>query len=484
MLVIGIDVGTQAAKAVVSNANGLIVAEATHFLDIKPDPGLPQGWVEQDPEAWWAATKLVLRKIVRTIKEKGMKNEHIKAIGVDSTSGTIVPVDKNGHPLRPAIMYIDNRALEESEEANESGKELTDKLGYKFQPSFALPKILWIKKKQPEIFQQTYKFIHPTDYLVGKLTRNFNCSDTSNVLKTGYDLVDKRWPPFIEDKLGISLNLLPEVFSPGQPIGKISANCALDTGLGEGTPVVAGCTDGTAGFIASGTMKTGDWNSNLGTTLVVRGVSSQLIRDEQGRIYCHLHPNGNWLPGGASNTGGECLDVLFGRESLKLYDQYAMTKIPTSLIIYPLMRAGERLPFRNTQAQGFVVGNPYDSYQSYAGYLEGVGLVEKWIYEVLVELGVGSVDRILVTGGGAKSNEWLRVRANILNKVLQRPKVTECAFGSAILAASQSLYQDIDQANQEMVKMDVEILPDKWLVDIYDKKYFDFREECKTRGYV
>jgi len=109
--------------------------------------------------------------------------------------------------------------------------------------------------------------------------------------------------------------------------------------------VVAGATDGTASFIASGAVAPGEWNSTLGTTLVVRGVSRELIKDPSGGVYCHAHPMGYWLPGGASSTGGECLKHSFPGEDWAALDREALARAPTALVVYPLARVGERLPF-------------------------------------------------------------------------------------------------------------------------------------------
>ena len=312
MYVLGLDVGTQGARALVCDGEGNVLAQAAEdFESPKYIDLIPPGHAEQDPADWWNAASACLRRVTDELRHAGQSPQAIKAIAVDSTSGTIVPLDKSGRPLRPAIMYNDTRAVAEADECNSAGNALTDKLGYKFASSFALPKILWLKRNEPQIFEQTACFSHAADYIVSRLTGNFRISDTSNALKTGYDPIDRRWPEFISSALGFPTHMLPQVIGPGLTIGKVSERCAQETGLAPGTPVVAGVTDGTAGFLASGAVKVGDWNSTIGTTLVLRGVSTKLVKDPQGRIYCHAHPQGNWLPGGASNVGAECLAKLF-----------------------------------------------------------------------------------------------------------------------------------------------------------------------------
>jgi sugar (pentulose or hexulose) kinase len=490
MHVLGLDVGTQSAKAVICNESGDIIAEASKPFDAEPILR-PPGWAEQHPHDWWEAACVCLRSVIDQIRWKGIPAEAIKAVAVDSTSGTIIPLDKTGIALRPAIMYNDTRAVEEAEECNSAGRELTDKLGYKFSSAFSLPKALWIKKHEPEVFEQTSCFAHAADYIVSRLTGNFRLSDTSNALKTGYDLISRRWPSFIAVELGIPLDRFPQIATPGLTIGVVSAAGARDTELKPGTPVVAGVTDGTAGFLASGAVRVGDWNSTIGTTLVIRGVSTEVIKDPQGRIYCHSHPQGYWLPGGASNVGAECLSKLFHDQNLEELSAYVSQYTPTSLIVYPLVRTGERLPFVNPKAEGFVIGEPRHEYDLYAGYLEGVGYVERWCLELMEELGAEVGDTIYTTGGGAKSEEWMQVRADILNRRVTRPASAECAMGTAAVAASNTLFAplspsngpDLSSAVKSMIKPGPSVDPDPALVPIYEERYQAFRSACADRGY-
>ena len=483
MFFLGLDVGTQGVRAIVCDERGRVLARSSRPLVSASQEKLPEGWVEQDPLCWWEGASSCLQEVIASLKEKGGGAEEIKAISVASTSGTIIPLGTNNKPLRRAIMYNDNRAVEEARLTNEAGERLTAKLGYSFKPSFALSKILWIKRKEPEIYSLSKKFIHAADFIIGKLSGNYSTTDSSNVLKTGYDLMSKRWPGFISQVLGISPSLLPEVVSPGTVISHISLECSRETGLSRKTLVAAGLTDGTASLISTGASSPGEWASTVGTTLVIKGVSERLIKDKEGRIYCHLHPQGFWLPGGASSTGGECLKDRFGEEDLRELDRYVPERTPTHLVIYPLVRTGERFPFVNTEAEGFLIGKSKDKYELYAAYLEGVGLVERWIYELMEELGGPVGEKIWTAGGGSKSQEWLQVRANILNKTLVRPQVAESAFGAAIVAASLTAYNSLIEATRKMVRVDLEVEPEAQKLKPYLTKYRKFRDACRAIGY-
>lgn len=477
MLFLGLDVGTQGARVVVVDAQGQV--QASHEEPLLPSSTpLPPGWSEQDPADWWRAATLSLRAVTQQVRPT-----EIRALAVTSTSGTLVPVGFNRQPLRPAIMYNDSRAVAEAQRLHRVGARLERKLGYQFQPSFSLAKILWLQRHEPHLYRQTDKFLHAADWLVGKLTGHFTHSDYSNALKTGYDLVDLEWPGWFESQLGLPAIRLPQVVPPGQPIATVSLVAAAETGLAAGTPVISGATDGTAAFLASGADGYGAWNSTLGTTLVVRGISPHLVRDPQGRIYCHRHPDGPWLPGGASNVGGECLATLFAQEEWSLLDQKALALSPTQALVYPLARQGERLPFVDPQASAFAVGSIRSREEQYTACLEGVAFVERWIFELIESLGAPLKPPLWATGGGARSQPWLQLRANVLQQPLIRPKYPEAAFGAAILAAAGAHFGRVKEAVRAMVQPYWQIEPDPTKSDLYTERYQAFREECRKRGY-
>lgn len=428
---------------------------------------------------------LCLQETAQNLSLQHCELKELKAIGVTSTSGTVIALDDVYQPLYPAIMYNDCRADKEADKINEAAPETPAKLGYRFQPSFALPKVLWLKENRPQIFEKTRKFLHAADFIIGRLTGNYSVSDRSNVLKAGYDFIDSKWPSFIEEKLCIELNRLPEnVVYPGEIVGNICGTVSRISGLPSGIHVVAGGTDSTASMLASGAVKPGESNSTLGTTLAVKNVSTDLIKDKNGRIYCQIHPDGFWLVGGASSVGGECLEKVFHGEDLNMLNRQAFKESPTSLCIYPLVRRGERFPFVNKDAEGFITGKPGNRIELYAGYLEGVALVERWAFETLEEMGSLTGDEIHVTGGGCKSDEWLQIRANILNKPLVKPLISETAFGAAVIAASHTFYTNSIMAAQKMVEYEKIISPQKEKAGAYAEKYEEFKHVCRQKGYI
>ena len=478
-VVIGIDVGTQGARVLAVSPAGDVVASAEAKL-IPLQHTLPPGWFEQDPLDWWRAATGCLRQVMGALPP----NTHVAGIAVDSTSGTVLPVDGHGTPLHPALMYNDARSQPYVAEVRQAGRQMETKLGYAFGASFGLPKMIWLMREKPDLAAQTSKFIHATDFIVGRLTGDYGVTNYSDALKSGFDLMAQEWPAFIERDLGLPVSRLPRVTPPGAAIGAVSGTAAGETGLAAGTPVFGGATDGTASQIASGAVEPGAWNTSLGTTLVIKGITEQLLIDRLGRIYSHRHPEGWWMPGGASNTGTEWIVREYPDRDLKALDAEAAMRLPARLIRYPLARLGERFPFVQPKATGFVAVAGGDEIDRFAAGLEGTALLERLAYDTLQEIGATVGPRVHTTGGGSKSLVWMKVRASALRRTLVRPCVSETAMGTALLAASGAWHGTLSAAARAMVKPDVVVEPDERLAQAYEGQYAQFREHLKLRGYL
>ncbi len=476
-LVVGVDLGTQGVRIIITDARGCVVAQTARALPVMPTTA--DGTFEQDPEQWWIVAADGLRAVMTHLAD----HTRLQALTVVSTSGTLCFLDMEGNSVRPAIMYSDQRAQNEAALFNHVGNTLISRVGYRFNASFSLPKLLWVQRHEPHTFAATRFFAHAADLLVGRLTGEHGVSDWSHALKSGYDLIEECWPDFIDDKFGLPGDRFPQIVPPGTLIGQVTPAAAAMTGLPSGLRVIAGMTDGCAAQIAGGANEPGQWLSVLGTTLGIKGVTTELLRDPQGRIYSHRHPTGIWLPGGASNTGGEVLAHRFGGVDLTVLDRQAEAITPSGLVSYPLERVGERFPFINPQARGFVLGTTATPEAFYTACLEGVGYLERLAYATLAALGAPIEEPIRMAGGGARSHVWLQIRANILNRPLVVPRQTEAAFGAAILAASASLHPDLISATRAMVHLDREITPQPD-TSPYEEAYARFLVACYERGYL
>lgn len=486
--VIGVDMGTQGVRAIVVTANGSVVARTEEALPADMLRVSSHGIFEQDAEEWWRVTCIVLTRIGQELRDAGIDPDAVTALCVSGTSGTFVPLDASYRPLRPALMYSDGRAAAEVATCNEALAELTTKLGYRFNASFALPKLLWLRKHEVDTWVRTKLIAHQADYLVGKLTSHWGVSDYTNSLKTGYDLLSEEYPTALASKLDIAPERLPYVVAPGTPLACLHASVAAQVGLSSRTLVVAGLTDGCASQFATGATEPGAWVSSLGTTLTIKGTSAELVKDPQGRIYCHRHPEHGWLPGGASSTGGEILARRFPGANLDELNERATPLVPTSLLTYPLQRRGERFPFVAPQAEGFTLPADKLTHISpdlfYAACLEGVAFVERLAYEVVSELGAPVHEPIRSVGGATRSQLWLRIRASVCNRPFVVPEIADPAMGNAVLAAAGRLYPDLKSAAQAMVHNKTMVEPETAWVPVYEEHYARFKEQLHTRGYI
>lgn len=472
--VIGIDVGTSGVRAIAVDARGSVLASAREPLP--PSTSSSPGWAEQDPADWWKGLTAVTRQCCAAVPSTAGKPA---ALCIDSTSGTVVAVDARGNALRPAVMYNDARSTAEAGELNAVGDETARRMGYRFNNSYGLPKVLWLLRHDAERCASA-RFLSPADHLAERLC-GIAAADYTNALKMGYDLLDLRWPAWL-GRIGIDVARLPRVCRSGDLIGAVTSAAAAETGLPAGLPVAAGPTDGVAGFYASGAALPGEAATTLGTTLVIKSVSRDIVRDPAGRIYCHRHAEGHWLPGGASNCGCDYAAIHFPGASLDGLNESARALLPADKLCYPLPRRGERFPSVKPDAERFVSSEPRDAAEHFAMYLQGVALVERWSYETLRDLGGSWGGTVFTSGGGARSDVWMQVRADVLGCPVARTNAPDSAFGAAVLAASRTLHRNVVDAARAMVSVERVFEPRPELSARYDALYAAFRRECADRG--
>ena len=468
MLYMGIDVGTQGVRCVVADETGnLAAAQSQPFerLNIADTPG----WYEQAPGDWQAAAEAAILGCVSQLKSSGHAPEEIRAISIDGTSGTIVPLDRENRPLTNGIMYNDPRASAQAARVRGAMGDAEKKLGYRFGASFSLPRILWVRDNLPEVYENTRVFAHQADYVAGLLCGEYAVSDYSNALKTGYDLIDGRWPEAIGSALGLDIHKLPRIARPGEPVARVSKAAAKRLGLSEQTLVTGGSTDGYASALAAGAVKTGSWASIIGTTFVLKGVTEDLVIDPTGSSYSHRLPSGEWLLGGAGNIGGRTLNACAEGRSFDELNAASEALIPTGVRCYPLPGKGERFPFVDPECRPFYVGDIFGG-RLYPAVMEGVGFAERLAFDRMRALNCPVGDAICAAGGACKSDLWLRIRASILNRQLKVPRVVDAAMGSALLAASGDM-GGLGEAAGRMIRYAKAVDPDPALVPRYEEIY-------------
>jgi sugar (pentulose or hexulose) kinase len=388
---------------------------------------------EQLPRDWWEGTASAIRETLGSVTAT-----RVRGVAVCSTSGTVLLTDAAGTPMTPALMYDDGRAVNEARYAQETGAGVWQSLGIRIQPSWALAKILWLCRRGRDGVPAGLKgarVCHQADFVTTRLVGRTVPADSSHALKTGYDLHTRSWPTAVHARLGLSGLDFPEVVAPGALLGEVCRAAADETGLARGTPVVAGMTDGCAAQLGSGAWDVGRWNTVLGTTLVLKGVTASPLSDPSGVVYSHRSPDGHWLPGGASSVGAGALTRAFPGADLAVLDRLASHREPASVIAYPLVSHGERFPFLAAEAESFVLGRPADDADHHAALLQGVALVERLCFAYVRLLGAPVDGPIAFTGGATRSPYWNQLRADVLGRTATVPEHTDSALGMAVLAA-------------------------------------------------
>ncbi|MFI6698536.1 FGGY-family carbohydrate kinase [Streptomyces sp. NPDC050509] len=425
---IGIDLGTQSVRALAVTDDGQVVGRGSAPLTGHRE----RDRHEQLPADWWSGVRDALRGTLRTVAAT-----RVRGLSVCGTSGTVLLTGPDGAPLTPALMYDDGRAGAEAVRAQEAGADVWRSMGHRIQPSWALAKLLWLTGAgaEPGTALRGARVCHQADFVTARLVGHPVPTDTSHALKTGYDLSTRSWPVAVHDRLGLAELDFPAAVLPGTPLGTVCAEAAEATGLAVSTPVVAGMTDGCAAQLGSGAWDIGQWNTVLGTTLVLKGVTAAPLHDPAGVLYSHLSPDGHWLPGGASSVGAGALTRAFPGADLAHLDRLAAHREPAGAVAYPLVSHGERFPFLAADAEPFVLGTPRDDADHYASLLQGVALVERLCLAYVGQLGA-PVDRaVTFTGGATRSAYWNQLRADILGRRATVPAQTDSALGMAVLAA-------------------------------------------------
>ena len=410
-VVLGIDVGTSGVRVAATTLDNRIVALSQAAIET---PMQNLGRIIQDPMIWWKAT-------IQALELLDVSPHKVRAIAVDGTSGTILPIAADGTPADMASMYNDVAEDAAVMAVAKAAPAETAALG----ATSPLARALSMKRVGKRI-------IHQADWIAGQFSGRFDVSDENNALKSGYDPISRQWPTWVS-KTGFNLFLLPSVVPAGSVTATIRADIADRLHLPRGLKIVAGTTDGCAAFLASGASEPGDGVTSLGTTLTVKLLSAQPVFAPQYGIYSHRIGD-KWLAGGASNAGGNVLAQYFSGEEIRQLTDLVDPDRPTGLDYYPLPKRGERFPINDPDFAPRLLPRPADDRIFFQAILEGIAAVEATGYRRLAELGATAIRTIRSVGGGASNAAWTKIRLRALNVKNKKPLSEHAAVGTARLA--------------------------------------------------
>ncbi|MBN1569162.1 MAG: hypothetical protein JXA73_15030 [Acidobacteria bacterium] len=467
-LVIGLDCSTTGTKAVVFDKKGRTVA-AAHASNplFSPEPG----YYEQNAQDWWTSARKALRTIMGRVNP-----ERIAALAISNQRETFVPLNKNGHPIRPAIVWLDERCKHEVESFSKKiGKEGIHRItGKPVDYAPVVYRLAWMKKHEPELFKKIDKICDVHTYLVWRLTGRFRTSWASADPLGLFDMRRRKWSPKIMCALELDENRLPEVYCPGSTLGQVTKWASELTGLSTGTPIVAGGGDGQAAGLGVNALSTESAYLNLGTAVVAGIYGLQYKTGKAFRTMNSCSESGYYYEC-SLRAGTFAVDWLIKNilkiDPLRQSGIYKQLEREAQLVaagsdglLYLPYLCGAMNPYWDMTARAVFAGLSASHHRGhvYRSILEGIAFEQ--LFAILsVEKAIGMRVRDLIAiGGGATNDLWCHILADITGKNICIPNNTEAsALGAAIAAAVGACwYPSFQEAANAMTGIRKKIKPD------------------------
>ena len=475
MYYIGVDLGTSAVKLLLMSGDGKIVNIVSKEYPLYfPHPG----WSEQSPQDWWKAVKEGIIELTEHVERK-----QVAGISFGGQMHGLVVLDENDDVIRPAILWNDGRTIEETKYLNEViGKDKLSKYTANIAfAGFTAPKILWMKKIEPELFKRIKKIMLPKDYIAYKLS-GVHCTDVSDA--SGMLLMDvehKCWSTEMLEICGISEEQMPQLFESYEVVGTVLKEVAEELQLDENVKVVAGAGDNAAAAVGTGTVGNGNCNISLGTSGTIFISSDKFLVDKYNALHAFAHADGHYHLMGCMLSAASCNkwwmdDILNTKEYQN--EQADITKLGENHVYFLPYLMGERSPHNDPTARGTFIGMSMDTSRSdmTQAILEGVAFALRDSFEVAKSLGI-SITKTKICGGGAKSPLWKKIIANVLNVEVEVIESEEGpALGGAMLAAvACKEFDSVESAAAKIVKVIDTVKPQPELAEAYEKRYQTFR---------
>jgi xylulokinase len=436
---LGIDVGTGGTRALLVDEKGKVrhTFTAAHE-DIQMERPL---WAEQHPENWWEAAQKAIRGVIAA---SGVSGKSVQGVGLSGQMHGLVLLDESDRVIRPALIWCDQRSQAQVDALNASiGKEtVLACIANPVLTGFTLPKLLWVRDNEPELFAHVRKILLPKDYLRLRLTGEY-ASDVSDASGTAlFDVVGRRWSKEFAERLELSTKILPTVFESHEICGKVSKEGAASTGLSEGTPVVAGAGDQAASAVGNGIVEPGLVSCTIGTSGVVFAHTKSPAYDPAGRVHTFCHAvRGAWHLMGVTQGAG--LSLQWFRRNLAPDQDYDTLTAEAAgapagsqgLYWLPYLM-GERTPHLNSSARGGWIGLTarHTRADLIRAVLEGVAYSQKDCLNIIEQMGA-KVGSIRLSGGGARSALWRQMFADVFGKRVATLETEEgSAYGAALLS--------------------------------------------------
>ena len=481
MYLLGIDISTTGAKALLIDSQGQVAASATATLALSTPKPL---WSEQAPDDWWVG---IQDSIVRVLQKAGVPGADIAAIGLTGQMHGLVLLDEDGRVLRPAILWNDQRTGEQCDEirARLGRQRLIQITGNDALTGFTAPKILWVQQHEPDVWRRARHILLPKDYIRYKLTGDYAVDRAGGAGTILFDLKKRNWSEEVCRALDIPAEMLPPTFEGPQISGHINQAAAEATGLAAGTPVVGGGGDQAAQAVGVGAVQPGIIALTLGTSGVVFATTEAPHIEPEGRLhaFCHAVP-GHWHFMGVMLSAAGSLqwyrDTLAAEvDFTTLVDEAAEAPLGSEGLLFLPYLTGERTPHPDPLARGAWVGLTVRHRRAHItrSVLEGVAFGIKDSFNLIQASGLGAIEQVRISGGGAKSPLWRQIMADVLGAELVTVNTTEgAAYGAALLAGvGAGLYNSVAEACQAMIAITGRTTPDAGATAAYGPYYERYR---------
>ena len=476
MYYIGVDLGTSAVKLLLMEESGKICnIVSKEYPLFFPHPG----WSEQNPEDWFTQSVEGMKELT-----EGIDRSQVAGIGFGGQMHGLVTLDENDNVIRPAILWNDGRSQKETEYLNnEIGK---DKLSqYTANIAFAgftAPKILWMKKNEPEKFAKIAKIMLPKDYLAYRLSGSF-CTDVSDA--SGMLLLDVKnrcWSKEMMEICDVKEEQLPKLYESWEVVGTLKPEVAKELGFSADVKVVAGAGDNAAAAVGTGTVGDGQCNISLGTSGTIFISSKNFGVDENNALHSFCHADGSYHLMGCMLSAASC-NKWWAEEILQTKDfaaeQAPIQKLGENNVFFLPYLMGERSPHNNPDARGVFFGMSMDTTRAdmTQAVLEGVAFGLRDSLEVARKLGI-KIERTKICGGGAKSPLWKKIIANVMNLKVDVLDVEEGpSMGGAMRAAvGCGAYPDVETIGKKMAHVVDTVEPEEEIVAKYEEKFQKFKK--------
>ena len=483
---LGIDVGTGGTRALLIEETGRVMASAT--ADHRPFASPQTGWAEQEPEDWWRACCQAVRQVISQSRITASK---ISAVGFSGQMHGAVLLDADGHPLRPSLIWCDQRSAEEAAEITQriGAERLIQLTCNPALTNFTLTKLLWVRKREPHIFERFRMLQLPKDYVRLRLTGEYamDMADASGTLLL--DVANRRWSAEVASATGINMAALPKLVESPEVCGTVSKHGAEATGLAAGTPVVAGAGDQAAGAVGLGVVAPGAVHATIGTSGVVFASTSSPKMDPHGRLhtFCHAVP-GRWHVMGVTQAAGLSLRWFrdhFVPTSSGSRDPYDVLAEEASSVgpgsdgvLWAPYLMGERTPHLDPEARAALVGLSANHRRAHVvrAIMEGVAFSLRDSFSIFEELQV-PVTNIRLGGGGARSPLWRQIQADVYSHNVEIVEAEEgAAYGAALLAgAGAKVWNTVDEACRSAVRVKSVVGPNREAAQIMQRQYATYR---------